>query len=68
MFITRLLKSGGTITRYISEAVAFVIIMTLTYLLRNNTEGKANGIIPRFVFYAYYPLHLAGIWLIIQII
>ena len=58
MFITRLLISGDSITRYISEAVAFEIITTLIYLLRNKTERKAKGIIPGFVFYIFYPLHL----------
>ena len=55
LFITRWLISSDSIARYISEAVAFAIITTIIYLLRDKTEIKAEGRIPGLVFYAYYP-------------
>ena len=58
MFVTRLLISTDSIVKYISEAVAFAIITAIIYLLRDRTEIKAEGRIPGFVFYAYYPMHL----------
>ena len=64
MFVTRLLISSDSIARYISEAVAFAIITTIIYLLRDRTERKAKGMIPGFVFYAYYSLHLITITVI----
>lgn len=63
MFVTRLLISRESIARYISEAVAFAIITAIIFLLSDRTERKAKGVIPRFVFYAYYPLHLSAICL-----
>lgn len=68
MFVTRCLISSDSITRYISEAVAFAIITTVIYLLRDMTEKKAKGMIPGFVFYAYYPLHLLIIFVNMNII
>lgn len=64
MFATRLLISIDSIARYMSEVVAFVIITTVIYLLRDRTERKAKGMIPGFVFYAYYPCHLMLILLL----
>ena len=64
MFTTRLMISSDSIARYISDAVAFAIVTTAIYLLRNRTERKAKGLIPGFVFYAYYPLHLLVIGLV----
>lgn len=61
MFIIRLLISSGSIARYISEAVAFAIITSIIYLLRDRTEIKVEGKLPGFVFYAYYPMHLFAI-------
>lgn len=58
MFVTRCLISSESIARYLSEAAAFAIITTMIYLLRDKTERKAKGVIPGFVFYAYYPMHL----------
>ena len=64
MFISRLVLSNESLGLYISEAVAFLIISTVIYLLRNKTEQRAKGRIPGLFFYAYYPLHLFVIWLI----
>lgn len=61
MFATRLLISSESIARYISETVAFAIITTVIYLLRDKTEIKAKGLISGLVFYAYYPFHLVVI-------
>ena len=61
MFITRFMISSDSTTRYLSEVVAFTIATTMIYLLRDSTERKAKGMIPGFVFYAYYPIHLSVI-------
>ena len=66
MFFTRLLISSESVARYLSESAAFAIITTVIYLLRGRTETKAKGMIPGFVFYAYYPFHLAVVWLVIH--
>ena len=64
MFITRWMISSDSITRYISEAVAFTIVTEVIYQLRNSTERRERGRIPGLVFYAYYPMHLLAIGLI----
>lgn len=64
MFVAGLLISNDSITRYISEAVAFAIITAVIYLLRGITDRKVKGVIPGFVFYAYYPVHLLILWII----
>lgn len=64
MFITRLLISSESIARYISEAVAFMLVSIVIYLLNESTERRVKGLIPGLVFYAYYPLHLLAIWII----
>lgn len=63
MFATRWSISSESIARYISEVVAFTIITAIIYLLRDTTEKKSKGMIPGFVFYAYYPMHLLIVWL-----
>ena len=68
MFVTRLLISSESIAGYILEAAAFAIITAIIYLLRKRIEIKAKGMLPGFVFYAYYPFHLVIIWRAIQII
>ena len=68
MFITRWMISSESIARYISEAVAFAIVTEVIYQLRSSTERRERGRIPGLVFYAYYPLHLAVIWLVSQMI
>ena len=68
MIVTRWLISSDSIARYISEAVAFAIVTEVIYQLRNSTERRERGRIPGLVFYAYYPLHLAVIWLVSQMI
>ena len=64
MFVTRLVISSDSIARYISEAVAFVIVTTIIFLLRDRSEKRAEGMIPGFVFYVYYPFHLLMIFVI----
>lgn len=66
MFVARLLISNDSISRCILEAVAFIIITAVIYLLRGITDRKVKGAIPGFVFYAYYPLHLFIIVLDVQ--
>ena len=68
MFVARWLISSESVARYLSESVAFTIITAIIYLLRKRIEIKAKGMLPGFVFYAYYPLHLVIIWRVIQII
>ena len=64
MFISRFLLSSDSISRYISEAIAFMLIAIVIYLFRDSTERKVKGIIPGLFFYAYYPVHLMIIWII----
>ena len=63
MFITRWMISSESIARYISEAVAFLLITIVIYLFRDCTERRVNGMVPGLVFYAYYPAHLMVIWI-----
>ena len=64
MIVTRWLISSDSIARHISEAVAFTIATAMIYLLRDSTERRARGVIPGFVFYAYYPIHLFIVWVL----
>lgn len=64
MFITRWMISNESIARYISEAVAFMLITIVIYLFRGCTERRVKGMVPGLVFYAYYPVHLMAIWII----
>ena len=64
MIVTRWLISSDSIARYISEAVAFTIATAMIYLLRDSTERRARGVIPGFVFYAYYPINLFIVWVL----
>lgn len=64
MIVTRWLISSDSIARHISEAVAFTIATAMIYLLRDSTERRARGVIPGFVFYTYYPIHLFIVWVL----
>ena len=66
MFVARTLMSEDAIGRYISEAVTFAIITAAIYLLKDSTERRIKGMIPGFIFYACYPIHLGILWMIIN--
>ena len=58
-FILRTILYAETQGEYIAGTISIFLASAIIYILRNKVEEQGRGRIPRLVFYAYYPMHLA---------
>ena len=46
------------------ETLSIFLVALLVFALRKKAEDRGKGLIPGIVFYLYYPVHLAVIYLL----
>ena len=61
-FILRTILYDETQAEYIAGTISVFLASTVIFALRNKAEEQGKGRIPGLVFYAYYPVHLAVIF------
>ena len=61
-FILRTILYDETQAEYIAGTISVFLASAVIFALRNKAEEQGKGRIPGLVFYAYYPVHLAVIF------
>ena len=61
-FILRTMLYDETQAEYIAGTISVFLASAVIFALRNKAEEQGKGRIPGLVFYAYYPVHLAVIF------
>ena len=64
-FILRTILYTETQAEYITSTISIFLATLLVFVFMKRTEETGKGRIPGLVFYAYYPLHLLFVWLIL---
>lgn len=67
-FILRTILYAETQTEYVTGTISILLAALLIFAFKKSAEETGKGRIPGLVFYAYYPLHLAEIWLVVQLL
>ena len=65
-FFLRTILYSETQNEYVSGTISVFLASFLVFVFFQKAEEEGKGRIPRLVFYAYYPLHLAIIWIVMQ--
>ena len=63
-FILRMILYTETRIEHITGTLSIFLAALLVFALRKKVEDRGKGLIPGIVFYLYYPVHLAVIYLL----
>ena len=63
-FILRTILYTETRIEYITGTLSIFLAALLVFALRKKVEDRGKGLITGIVFYLYYPVHLAVIYLL----
>lgn len=64
--ILRMILYTETRIEYITGTISVFLATLLVFIFSKKAEMEGKGRIPGLVFYAYYPLHLTVIWLLLK--
>lgn len=67
-FILRMILYTETQAEYVIGTLSIFLASLLVFAFRRIVEENGRGKIPRLVFYAYYPLHLVTIAIILSLL
>ena len=63
-FVFRLMLHSDTATQGLLGSISILLVVVLVELLMEKADKPMQGMIPRIVFYAYYPIHLVLLYII----
>lgn len=63
-FILRTILYTETQAEYVTGTISIFLVSLLVFALMKSAKETGKGRIPGLVFYAYYPMHLLIVWLI----
>lgn len=67
-FILRTILYSETQTEYVAGTLAIFLATLLVFIFRKKADERGKGPIPGLVFYAYYPLHLVTLSIILSLL
>ena len=67
-FVLRTILYTETRTEYVTGTLSIFLVALLVFAFRRMAEENGRGKIPGLVFYAYYPLHLVTISIILSLL